>query len=122
MVDPADDLTDVRMPESGTEGHATLLLAEFLASTVLASTVLAGNADRSVALDELHRDVRRQAAEHRVYWRRSAGDPGAEIELTTVALDRLEALHLIRRTGETVTALPALARYAVTEPTIQESS
>ena len=32
MVDPHDDLTDVRMPESGTDGHATLLLAEHLAA------------------------------------------------------------------------------------------
>ncbi len=32
MVDPQDDLTDVRMPETGTEGHVTLLLAEHLAA------------------------------------------------------------------------------------------
>ena len=31
MVDPHDDLTDVRMPEVGTDGHVTLLLAEYLA-------------------------------------------------------------------------------------------
>ncbi|MGH3487706.1 MAG: TIGR02678 family protein [Actinopolymorphaceae bacterium] len=117
MVDPADDLTDVRMPESGTEGHATLLLAEYLAD----------HADRPVPLRELHDHVRQQAVAHRTYWRRSAREPGAEIELTTVALERLGALHLVRRTGDTegsgetggtVTALPALARYAVTAPTI----
>src|SRR5690625_5775623 len=28
LVDPDDQLTDVRMPEQGTDGHATLLLAE----------------------------------------------------------------------------------------------
>jgi uncharacterized protein (TIGR02678 family) len=33
MVDPDDQLTDVRMPEQGTDGHATLLLAEHLAVT-----------------------------------------------------------------------------------------
>src|SRR5207253_1579836 len=31
MIDPDDDLTDVRMPDIGTEGHATLVLAEHLA-------------------------------------------------------------------------------------------
>ena len=31
MVDPDDDLTDVRMPDVGTDGHVTLLLAEHLA-------------------------------------------------------------------------------------------
>jgi hypothetical protein len=32
MVDPDDELTDVRMPEQGTHGHVTLLLAEHLAA------------------------------------------------------------------------------------------
>ncbi len=31
MVDFDDDLSDVRMPEKGTEGHVTLLIAEHLA-------------------------------------------------------------------------------------------
>ncbi len=32
MVDPEEDLTDVRLPEPGTDGHLTLLLAEHLAA------------------------------------------------------------------------------------------
>jgi uncharacterized protein (TIGR02678 family) len=110
MVDPYDDLTDVRMPESGTEGHATLLLAEYLATRMR----------QAVHVEELRDFVRRQAAEHRSYWRRDAGQPGAEIELTATAVDRLQALRLVRRTGDSVTAMPALARFSVTEPTIQE--
>jgi uncharacterized protein (TIGR02678 family) len=110
MVDPYDDVTDVRMPESGTEGHATLLLAEYLAA----------RAGRPVPIGELHDFVRRQAAEHRSYWRRDANQPGAEIDLTANAIGRLQALRLARRTEDAVTALPALARYAVAEPTIQE--
>ena len=31
MVDPDDKLTDVRMPEQGTDGHVTLLIAAYLA-------------------------------------------------------------------------------------------
>jgi uncharacterized protein (TIGR02678 family) len=112
MVDPSDDLTDVRMPESGTEGHATLLLAEYLAQ----------HPDRALPLKELHEHVRRRAAEHRSYWRRNANDPGAEVELTASALDRLEALHLVQRASGHVTALPALPRYALTAPTIRELS
>jgi uncharacterized protein (TIGR02678 family) len=108
MVDPFDDLTDVRMPESGTEGHATLLLAEHLAR----------HRDRAVPISELHGHIRRQAAAHRSYWRRNATEPGAEVELTASALDRLEALRLVTRDGPVVTALPALARYALAEPTI----
>jgi uncharacterized protein (TIGR02678 family) len=108
MVDPFDDLTDVRMPESGTEGHATLLLAEYLAR----------QRDRAVPLGELHEHIREQAAAHRSYWRRNATEPGAEVELTATALERLEALRLITRAGTAVTALPALARYALAAPTI----
>lgn len=110
MVDPYDDLTDVRMPESGTEGHATLLLAEYLAPRV----------GQTVPLEELHAFIGRQAAEHRSYWRRDASQPGAEIDLTATAVDRLEALRLIRHTGDSVTAMPALARFSMAEPTIQE--
>ena len=109
MVDPLDDLTDVRMPETGTEGHATLLLAEHLAA-----------ADGPVPLPALHARVRAQAALHASYWRRDATAPGAEIELTEQALRRLEALRLVRRADDEVHALPALARYAVGEPQIHE--
>ncbi|WP_033289935.1 TIGR02678 family protein [Amycolatopsis jejuensis] len=110
MVDPVDDLTDVRMPESGTEGHATLLLAEYLAGT--------GN--RQVPLPELHAKLREFAAINRTYWRRAAAEPGAEIELTALALSRLAALRLISLTTEAATARPALSRYALAEVTIQE--
>lgn len=110
MVDPDDDLTDVRMPESGTDGHATLLVAEYLADRMGAL----------IGLAELHGYVHRQAVEHRSYWRKSTIEPGAEAELTATALDRLAALRLVRREPAAVTALPALARYAVAPPTIQE--
>jgi hypothetical protein len=65
--------------------------------------------------------MRELAAEHRSYWRRSAMEPGAEVELTAHALDRLEALRLVYRDTEQVRARPALARYAVTAPTITPS-
>jgi uncharacterized protein (TIGR02678 family) len=111
MVDPFDDLTDVRMPETGTEGHVTLLLAEYLA----------GNSDRAVPIIELHGKVREFAVEHRTYWRRDTTELGAEIELTSSALTRLEALRLIRRSATAVTARPALSRYALAEPTINQA-
>lgn len=108
MVDPNDDLTDVGMPETGTDGHATLLLAEYLAA-----------ADGPVPLTDLHSQMRTLADHHRSYWRRGAQEAGAEVELTEAALTRLAALRLVARTEDTVTALPALARYSVTEPSIQ---
>lgn len=109
MVDPQDDLTDARMPESGTEGHVTLLLAEYLAE----------QRDRVIPLAELHVKVRELAAKHRGFWRRNATEPGAEIELTAQALSRLAALRLVRRHSDGIAARPALARYALAAPTVQ---
>lgn len=107
MVDPAEDLTDVRMPEVGTDGHVTLLLAEYLAKRTDA-----------VPLAELYGEVRRLTAEHKSYWRRATQQPGAETELVGTAVDRLEALRLVRRAGDAVVARPAIARYALTAPTV----
>ncbi len=107
MVDPDDDLTDVRMPDAGTDGHVTLLLAEHLAQRV-----------DEIAEIDLHRLVKRLAQEHRAYWRRSSREPGAEVALVEKALERLVALRLIHRGPDGVRALPALARYALAAPTI----
>lgn len=117
MVDPDDDLADVRMPDTGTDGHVALLLAEHLA-TGLAAPTADGAAAEAVPEDRLHRFVRGLAQEHRAYWRRDAVELGAEVVLTDNALERLEALQLVRREGGTVRPLPALARYAVAEPTL----
>jgi uncharacterized protein (TIGR02678 family) len=108
MVDPEDDLTDVRIPEPGTEGHLTLLLAEYLAQ---------GGAEehRLRGLQRLTRDL---AERHRTYWRKAASEPGAEAALTEASLERLAALRLIERRGDRVRALPALARFAVAEPMV----
>lgn len=110
MVDPDDDLTDVRMPDTGTDGHVALLLAEHLARGAIDDT--------PVPIDDLHALVRRLARQHRSYWRKDAGAPGAEVTLVASALDRLEALQLVAREPGVVRARPALARYAVTEPTL----
>ncbi|MCZ7416351.1 MULTISPECIES: TIGR02678 family protein [unclassified Streptomyces] len=109
MVDPLDDLTDVRMPEQGTHGHVTLLLAGHLAA-----------ADSAVRPAELEGRVRELAVEHGGFWSKTAREPGAEPELVEQALSKLVALGLVRRTPEGVVPLPALARYAVGEPEVRE--
>jgi uncharacterized protein (TIGR02678 family) len=118
MVDPDDELTDVRMPEQRTDGHVTLLVAEYLAA----------RADRAepVPVDRLRAHVKKMAAEHASYWRRGVTEPGADAELLAVALDKLRALRLVAdapvRPGEpaAVLARPAIARYAVEAPTIRD--
>ncbi|MFJ4517825.1 TIGR02678 family protein [Streptomyces sp. NPDC088816] len=109
MVDPDDDLTDVRMPEQGTHGHVTLLLAAHLAA-----------AEGPVTLDALALRVRELAAEHGGFWSKSAREPGMETELVEQAVSRLTALGLASRTSQGIVARPALARYAVGETVIRE--
>jgi uncharacterized protein (TIGR02678 family) len=116
MVDPDDELTDVRMPEQRTDGHVTLLVAEYLARRA------------QVTLDELHGFVRHAAAEHRTYWRKGVTEPGAETELLATALEKLTALRLVTvddasgvggADGACVRSRPAIARFALDQPTIR---
>ena len=112
MVDPDDELTDVRMPEQRTDGHVTLLVAEYLARRDQAT------------LDELRAFARQAAAEHRAYWRKGVTEPGAEAELVAVALEKLSALRLVEEGvaaggGHVVRSRPAIARFALDEPTIR---
>jgi uncharacterized protein (TIGR02678 family) len=109
MVDPDDELTDLRMPEQGTDGHATLLVAAHLAT----------EGPRTEA--QLVALVRRLAERYRSYWRKAAAEPAAAADLLAQALDRLAALDLITRDGGTVTAKPALARYALAALTIRKA-
>jgi uncharacterized protein (TIGR02678 family) len=109
MVDPDDELTDVRMPEQRTDGHVTLLVAEYLARR------------QQATLDELHAFVRQAAVEHATYWRKGVSEPGAETELLDTALQRLAALRLTEVHGSVVRSRPAIARFALDEPTIRET-
>ncbi|MCL2770123.1 MAG: TIGR02678 family protein, partial [Solirubrobacterales bacterium] len=77
----------------------------------------AGHGD-GCPLGELHALVRGLAREHEAHWRRSTRDRGAEVALVSHALERLAALHLVRREGEVVHPLPALARFGLAAPTI----
>jgi uncharacterized protein (TIGR02678 family) len=112
MVDPDDELTDVRMPEQRTDGHVTLLVAEYLAART-----------GPVPIEELRAHVRRMAREHSSYWRRGVTEEGADAELLAIALDKLRALRLVvDAVGDPpmVTARPAIGRYALEAPTVRE--
>jgi uncharacterized protein (TIGR02678 family) len=112
MVDPDDELTDVRMPEQRTDGHVTLLVAEHLAAQ-----------SGPVPIGELRAYVKKIAREHEAYWRRGVTEPGADAELLAIALDKLRALRLVAcGDASTVAALPAIARYKVDAPTVRNGS
>ncbi len=105
MVDPEGTLSDVFMPEEGSEGHCTLLVAEWLAQRPGGSTLS--------AVEGL---VRKLADEHQTRWRKDTREPGAEARLARGALSRLEALGLVNITPDGVRALPTLSRYRVRKP------
>ncbi|MCK9925508.1 TIGR02678 family protein [Frankia sp. AgPm24] len=108
MVDPDGDLTDTRMPEDGTDGHATLLLAEHLAREGARR-----GPDEPIAVADLDVHMRELIAQHQKHWRKGVTEPDAEVELVDRALSRMRALGLLRRHGDDVFALPALARFAL---------
>ncbi|MDO8442634.1 MAG: TIGR02678 family protein [Polaromonas sp.] len=118
LVDEDGALTDVAMPAEGTEAHVTLLVAEFLASRHRARA----DADASIALNEITAFVAEAKERYSTYWRKSAREPGAEHELASNALERLQKLQLVACDGDAVQPLPALARFAVGETEIKRSS
>jgi uncharacterized protein (TIGR02678 family) len=105
MVDPQGDLTDVALPEEGTEGHLTLLLAEWLAGCA--------RTGRRVGLAAAEQHTAELICEHRGRWKKAVQEPGAEVALAKDALDRLAALDLLRLTAEGIEPRAAIARYAV---------
>lgn len=106
MVDLDDDLTDLRMPAKGTDGHVTLLVAEHLAEL------------GDCTVTELRTHVRTIAPQFASYWRGGATEPGAETGLVQAALTTLHALRLAAVDGESVRVNPAIARFSVSDPVI----
>ena len=110
LADAEGELSDKHLPAVGTEAHATLLVAEHLARAARADP------SRIHSLHALAGYLRSAADRYGRYWRKDAREAGAEIALATEAVNRLEALRLVRRLEHGVQALPALHRYAITEP------
>jgi uncharacterized protein (TIGR02678 family) len=121
LVDEAGLLTDVAMPAEGTDAHVTLLVAGYLADRQR------HGADRGAAGAQIVREhdiadfLHQAKGQYGRYWRKSAREPGAEVRLAAIAIDRLEKLHLAARKDGGVHPLPALARFAMGEADIRES-
>ena len=112
MVDDRGDVTDLEVPDQGTDGHLTLLVAEHLADR------LRHEPDATVTVAELESVVAGHIAQHAGHWRRDVRDPGAEVRLAAEVVDRLAAIGLVRAVPDGVAPRPAIARYAVTAPTL----
>lgn len=109
MIDPADAMTDVGMPEEGTNGHATLLVAEHLA------TRLRNGITESLCIIEIERYAESLIRDYGKHWRNDVAVPGAATLLTREALRRLRMLRLIdlNENDHTVVPLPAIGRFAL---------
>ena len=115
LVDAAGDLTDVALPQQGTDAHATLLLAEFFAERLRAG-------DTGPVPDaEVVARMRDAAQRHRKYWRKAAQETGAARELADAAIYRLEALNLVQREGDIVHPLPAVCRFRLGEAEVRQN-
>jgi uncharacterized protein (TIGR02678 family) len=111
MTDPDGDGTDVAMPEEGTDGHVTLLLAEYLARHLRQGIA------EPLAIEAAQAHLRSLIGRHKTHWRKDASETGAEILLADRALKRLEALRLIQMdwSRQTIVPLPAIGRYGIEE-------
>jgi uncharacterized protein (TIGR02678 family) len=109
MTDPNDEMMDVGMPEEGTDGHVTLLVAEHLASRRCA------NQSAPVPVHDIERYIESLIPHHQAYWRRSTAEPGAARLLVAEALGRLRKLQLITldTVSNTAAARPAIGRFAL---------
>lgn len=124
LVDETGALTDVAMPAEGTDAHATLLVADFLARGRCQEPEDEGS-DRGrpgpVRVGVIVDFLREAKGRFGKYWRKSARVAGAESELAATAIERLEKLHLLRREGDLVVPRPALARFALGETEIRKT-
>ena len=117
MADEDGDLSDLRLPEEGTRGHLTLLLAEFLSAQ---SKVHPG---QPISMTQVIHHTAALIQEHAVRgkrWNRSAREPDAERMLADLVIARLAAMRLVSRVhhGDIVEVipLPAIHRFALAAP------
>jgi uncharacterized protein (TIGR02678 family) len=107
FVDEGGRLTDLGLPEEGTEGHLALLLAEHLAKKERAQPGAA------IPVPALVAHVAKLSREYGAHWRKDARVAGSEERLTEETLRRLQALRLVTLTPEGVYPRPAIGRYAL---------
>ncbi|HEY0790164.1 MAG TPA: TIGR02678 family protein [Chthoniobacterales bacterium] len=109
MADPSGKLSDYGLPEEGTDGHLTLLLATFLAARLRESP------GASVTFAALVARTQQFIVTHHRHWRKDVRDSGQDRALTRTVVDRLSALGLARCEGDRIVPLPAIGRYGLRE-------
>lgn len=116
LLDQRGDMTDLGLPEEGTDGHLALLVAEFLAN------MLRRDEAAQCGAAALREHVAQLIELHRKHWRKDVTEPGADRLLMESTIDRLVALRLVRRISDSIKPLPAIARFALGDVSTQEPS
>lgn len=109
MVDRVGDLSDYHLPETGTDGHLTLLIATWLAEE------LRNSPGQTVLLTRIEEKIRTLAATNS-QWRKDARQKGSEVVLARETIARLGALGLLCSVSEPESAvipLPAIGRFGL---------
>lgn len=111
LLTPVAAWTDLGLPESGTRGHATLLLAEWFGSRLRDCTEI----ECRIHHDEVFRYVQELAGELQSRWRKNAGTKEGIRQIYREAVDILQSLSLIDVRSDCVIPRPAVARYRLVE-------
>ena len=107
LVDIDGDCTDSGLPEEGTEGHLTLLIATWLADRLRTGDT------SEITVAAVRQKTARLIRQHRHHWKKEVAERSAEIPFTELVLVRLAGLSLIERRGDALRAKPALGRFAL---------
>ena len=105
LADRYGDCTDIGLPEEGTDGHATLLTAEYL------GRLRQERPGEIIPVAIVEQFLAERAQQFRKFWRKDATAPGGEQALAREVLHRLESLDLVRRFEHGVLPMPAIHRY-----------
>lgn len=105
LTDADAALSDLTLPDEGTDAHVTLLVAGWLVTRLRAGDDGAGIGETASFIAGVREQFGR-------YWRKSARENASENELAAIAVARLEALSLVRREDGRIVTRAALARYA----------
>lgn len=109
LADPFGDCSDLGMPEEGTDGHGTILVAEFLARR------RAQSKDAVASVEAIADFLAAKAKEHCRHWRHDVLVPGSEHDFARKVLARLAGLGLVRVVKGTVIPMAAIHRFRMRE-------
>jgi len=111
LLDPNGDWTDLGLPETGTRGHATLLLAEWFGDRLRENREI----ECRVPLESVHAYVNELSTANKNRWRKNADTPDGVRQILKDSLNILTSLSLIEVEGDQVIPRPAVARYRLDE-------